>query len=78
MSTRLEDALSLALELSTLDKVRLMEQLASTVEHDLSQSQGKSFPSLYAVFADLGNAPSADDIDELRRELWHNFPREDL
>jgi hypothetical protein len=34
--------------------------------------------SLYGLCADLGPAPSAEDIDEVRREMWANFPREDI
>lgn len=78
MSARLKDALNLALELSPLDKVRLMEQVASTLEHDLTQPETKPLPSLYGTFADLGNAPSAEEIDEVRQEVWRNFPREDI
>ncbi len=78
MSVQLEDALSLALELSPLDKVRLMEQIASTLERDLAQAQALSLPSLYGAFADLGLAPTASEIDAERREIWRNFPREDI
>jgi hypothetical protein len=28
--------------------------------------------------ADLGPAPSADEIDEARRDLWAGFPRDDI
>jgi hypothetical protein len=28
--------------------------------------------------ADLGPAPSAEDIDEIRHEMWAGFPREDI
>jgi hypothetical protein len=30
------------------------------------------------LLRDLGPAPSADAIDDARRELWAGFPREDL
>ncbi|GEM_PF-1963916 len=33
--------------------------------------------SLNGLLTDLGPAPSAEDIDEARREMWGNFPRED-
>ena len=32
---------------------------------------------LFGLCADLGPAPSADDIDEARREMWASFPRDD-
>ena len=31
--------------------------------------------SILGLCADLGPAPSADDIDEARREMWSAFPR---
>jgi hypothetical protein len=34
--------------------------------------------SLLGLCADLGPAPSAEDIDEARREMWSGFPREDI
>jgi hypothetical protein len=71
-----EDAVSLALRLSPVEKVRLLERLAVTLEQDL-QPQAP-LPSLYGQFANLGAAPSEDVIDEARREAWGNFPREDV
>jgi hypothetical protein len=32
---------------------------------------------LIGLCADLGPAPSAEDIDEARREMWASFPRDD-
>ncbi len=34
--------------------------------------------SLLGLWADFGPAPSAEDIDEARREMWDNFPRDDI
>lgn len=31
--------------------------------------------TLYGALAHLGSAPSSEDIDEMRREAWANFPR---
>jgi hypothetical protein len=28
--------------------------------------------------ADLGHAPSSEDIDEARREMWAGFPHDDV
>jgi len=30
------------------------------------------------LWADLGIELTAEDIDEVRREMWKNFPREDF
>lgn len=69
---------ALALGLSPIEKVRLMECLAATLEQDLKEQRKAPLPSLHGLLADLGPAPSAEDIDEVRREMWSNFPREDI
>jgi len=46
------------------------------LESDLKEKKPKR--SLYGICADLGPAPSAEEIDESRREMWGNFPREDI
>lgn len=76
---RLDDVVTLALQLSPVDKVRLIEKLAPVLERDLiSKPAGISQRSLYGLCADLGPAPSAEEIDQARREAWANFPREDI
>jgi hypothetical protein len=73
----LETIITLAQQLSAVDKVRLVGQLVTTLEHDL-QSQPTSKESLYGLWADMGMSVSDDDIDDIRREMWQNFPREDI
>jgi hypothetical protein len=34
--------------------------------------------SVEGLWADLGASITAEDIDEARREMWGNFPREDI
>ena len=34
--------------------------------------------TLVGLCADLGPAPSAEEIDEARREIWAAFPRDDV
>jgi hypothetical protein len=74
----LEQALALASNLSPIEKVRLVEQVMATLERELKQQNKQPKHSLYGLCADLGTAPSAEDIDEVRREMWSNFPREDI
>jgi hypothetical protein len=76
--TPFEMALELVGNLSALEKVRLMERIAATLEDDLAQTSDQPLDTLYGIFADLGTAPSAADIDEARREMWGTFPRGDL
>lgn len=74
----LDEVLSLAKKLSARDKIRLIENMAPEIERDLLSSQTKPLKSLWGLWADLGPAPSAEEIDEVRREEWANFPREDI
>ncbi|MBC7870611.1 MAG: hypothetical protein H7Y09_07205 [Chitinophagaceae bacterium] len=72
----LEKAMALALNLSPLDKIRLVEQVMSTLEDDLREADKKPRRSLYGLWSDV--SVSSEDIDEIRREMWKNFPREDI
>ncbi|MDZ4769205.1 MAG: hypothetical protein SGJ24_08760 [Chloroflexota bacterium] len=72
------EALSYIRQLPALEKARLLETLRAELSQDLAVAATKPARSLYGSFADLGNAPSAQEIDEARHELWDNFPREDI
>jgi hypothetical protein len=74
--TTVDEVLDLAQRLSPLDRVRLVERIASGLERDLSAPQPTPRRSLRGLWADLGPAPSAEEIDEARREAWANFPRD--
>jgi hypothetical protein len=67
---KLEQVLPLAKQLSLIEKVRLIEQLASEIERELSQIESQPRRSLWGLCADLGSAPSAEEIDEARRDIW--------
>jgi hypothetical protein len=41
-------------------------------------AQPKPFKSIKGLWADLGISLSAEDIEENQREMWKNFPREDI
>lgn len=72
----LEQVVKLAAELSALDKVRLVEQVMATLENDLTAQEKKPRRSLYGIWK--GVDVSDEDIAEVRREMWKNFPREDI
>jgi hypothetical protein len=74
----LEEALDLVKQLSPLDKARLIERIVPDIERELMVTQPTPRKSLLGLCADLGPAPSAEEIDEARREEWANFPREDI
>jgi hypothetical protein len=74
----LKEVFDLAKKLSPRDKVRLIEHMAPEIERDLLSSQPKPRKSLWGLWANLGPAPSDEEIKEARREAWTNFPREDI
>ncbi|NEP61865.1 MAG: hypothetical protein F6K31_33765 [Symploca sp. SIO2G7] len=73
----LQDVMELAKQLSPRDKKRLIEQLMSDMKLE-SQQVKKPRQSLWGICRDLGQAPSAEDIDLMRQEAWDNFPRENI
>jgi hypothetical protein len=83
LAPSVEDVLRQALRLPTLQKIRLVEKLMRELEIEMSgvgdkSSEGMPRRSLYGLLAHLGSAPSAEEIDEARREIWANFPRKEL
>ncbi len=79
-SMTLEEVLSLVKRLSVLEKVRLIRHITPDIERELMAMAAPSAPrkSLWGLWADLGTAPSAEEIDQARREEWASFPREDI
>ena len=69
----LEQALALALTLSPLEKVRLVEQVMAKLEDELKEKTAKT--SLYGLWS---NIEIDTTIDESRQEIWGEFPREDI
>ncbi len=71
----LDHVLKLTEQLSLLDKVRLIERVAPQLERDLQAIDGPRH-SLRGLWK--GVDISAEDISEMRREMWVNFPRTDV
>jgi len=79
----LDEVLALALRLPPIQKVRLVERVLMTLEGEfaLPEPKGRMLPpqqTWRGLCAELGRAPSADEIDNTRTEVWSNFPRADL
>jgi hypothetical protein len=74
--TSLQEAFNVVDNLSPLEKVQLVEHLTETLKVDLAKRQ--PLKSAYGLWADLKVDISEDDIAEARREMWSNFPREDI
>ena len=76
----LEQVFLLARQLRLVDQARLVVRLAPKVEEFLNQVEGgNASPArqpLHGWFADLGPAPSAEDIDEVQREMWATFEQD--
>jgi hypothetical protein len=72
----LEDALELIKQLSLIDKVRLIEQIAPQIERELTNIQSQPQKSLRGLWR--GSNVSESDITQMRQEVWANFPREDI
>ena len=74
--TELEQAVTLALKLSPLDKIHLVEQIMATLGEDFGALKKKPKRSLFGILSSV--SVSEEDIAEARREMWGNFPREDI
>ena len=78
----LQEVLNLAKQLSPVDKLRLLQQMAFELESELrdrpsapqqhQQAQPQEQP--YWDSANTGNRPSAPDIDPSRWDDWASFP----
>ncbi|MBD2773217.1 hypothetical protein [Iningainema tapete] len=72
----LEEALELVKQLSLVDKVRLIEQVAPQIERELTNAQPQPRKSLRGLWR--GSNITESDIAEARQQMWGNFPREDV
>ena len=71
----LEEVLELAKHLSLVDKVNLIEKVTPQIKRELN-IQPKPRRSLRGLWR--GANISVQDITEARKELWANFPRENI
>jgi hypothetical protein len=78
-TSSLEQACRIAEGLKPVDQAKLLAWLANKVAKAVEQPAGESpspRKSLHGALAHLGPMPSMEEIKELRREVWANFPRE--
>jgi hypothetical protein len=76
--SELEVVVEMVKQLSPIDKVRLLGRVIPDLEAAIGGAERKPLRFSYGALADLGSAPSAEEIDEVRREMWRGFPREDV
>ncbi|HEY8286483.1 MAG TPA: hypothetical protein VIJ28_19005 [Chloroflexota bacterium] len=74
----LDQLKQLATQLSRAERARLAEWLAAPEDDQSAGSSLRHVHSLYGACADLGSVPSDADIDDVRRDMWDDFPRRDL
>jgi hypothetical protein len=75
-----EEVLSLVKQFTPRQKLRLIEAIVPDLEAPLQRVQEGEKPlrSLYGSWKDFGVSISAEEIDEARREIWGDFPRQDI
>lgn len=75
-TVKLEDALALVKQLSLVDKIRFIEQVAPQIKKELITIQPKQRTSLRGLWK--GSNITESDIAEIRQQMWSKFPREDV
>jgi hypothetical protein len=72
-SAILDQVRSLAMTLSPEEQ----QQLIVDLQNQLQAGRKKPGFRMRGALADLEPVPSVEDIAEIRREMWRNFPREE-
>jgi hypothetical protein len=75
-SVTVDVLIDLAGQLSTLDKVRLIEWLAPQIAQDLQAGAQNPRKSLRGIWR--GQTTDGTEIDQARKEIWQDFPRNDI
>ena len=69
-----EEIARLARQLRPTDRALLIERVIEELNQDAGYGIGPR-RELLGLWADLGSAPSADEIDAARSKTWGNLPR---
>ncbi|MCQ3930799.1 MAG: hypothetical protein DPW16_10105 [Chloroflexi bacterium] len=72
----LDALIAQVIELSPLERIRLVERVMATLEQEFASETHTPRRSLYGLWQDVDI--SGEDIDQARREMWSDFPREDI
>ena len=84
VETSFEQVLQMAQRLPITEQIRLIARLAPMAEQAIPMMQAEDIPkpalrrTARGILAGMGPAPTAEEIDEARREMWGNFPRDDF
>ena len=75
-----EQVFTMARRLRPADQARLVARLAPTMERLAEQVEltatARPRAPLRGLLADLGPVPSAEEIDEVQRDMWASFREE--
>jgi len=69
-----QDVLNQAMQLSTLDKVRLIQQMALNIEREIGNGQTNPPQPPAWTAPSEGQRLSNQEVDQARWEDWANFP----
>jgi hypothetical protein len=64
-------------QLPPRERLRVIAQALPEVERELQEPEPR-LPSLRGLWKDLDFDIGAEEIDEVRREVWADFPRDDI
>jgi hypothetical protein len=70
-----EDVIADVKNLSPAQMLHLVEEIMEMLKPAV-QTQSASRHPVFGIWSEV--SVSADEIDEARREMWSNFPREDI
>lgn len=77
-TVQLDDVFKLAQCLSPKDMARLVVKLAPMIEEHIANPEPAKPMQLLGIWSDFALIPTEEDIADVRREMWQNFPREDV
>jgi hypothetical protein len=72
-----QDVLKLLRQLPPRERLKVISQALPEIEQNLSENV-RAYKSLCGLWKDLLPSVSEKDIDDARREMWKDFPREDI
>lgn len=75
-SVSVESVLADLLALSLRERLEVIARAAEQTESELSGEPKQPTKPLYGLWKVV--SISAEEIDEARREMWSNFPRDDI
>ncbi len=78
MSTNLVEKVAAVTSSLPLNKQQEVLEFVESIAQEIESQPRAPRQSLRGLWDDLGLEVTAEDIDEARREMWGNFPREDI